>query len=160
MQTKGQENDEIVEIGQRIQSTEGFKGTVRYFGPVVGQKGNWIGIEWDDKTRGKHDGVTGGTKYFSCSLGAGSFVRRHKISTGISILEAMKQRYQVNNNGTGSPEQKGVNYHRVSKLTNFYLFSLISLQIQCTLCLPGENFWKLSWWEQRKSLKSEKISKF
>lgn len=40
--------------------------TVRYLGEVAGTSGSWIGVEWDDATRGKHDGSHKGTRYFSC----------------------------------------------------------------------------------------------
>ena len=53
----------------------------RYIGPVKGQEGTWVGVEWDDASRGKHDGSTGGVKYFSCESGdnAGSFIRAEKV---------------------------------------------------------------------------------
>ena len=40
-----------------------------------------MGVEWDDATRGKHDGSTGGVQYFSCVSGtiSGSFVRLEKV---------------------------------------------------------------------------------
>lgn len=28
--------------------------------------GEWYGIEWDDHTRGKHDGTNEGVSYFEC----------------------------------------------------------------------------------------------
>lgn len=40
--------------------------TVRYHGPVAGTTGPWLGVEWDDPTRGKHNGSHQGTKYFTC----------------------------------------------------------------------------------------------
>ena len=40
--------------------------TVRYVGEVIGQLDVWIGLEWDDPSRGKHDGSTGGHQYFKC----------------------------------------------------------------------------------------------
>jgi tubulin-specific chaperone E len=41
--------------------------TVRYVGEVKGTKGLWLGVEWDDPTRGKHSGEHGGVKYFECN---------------------------------------------------------------------------------------------
>ena len=41
-------------------NSKGDKGTVRYIGPVVTSKKAedvWVGIEWDDATRGKHNGA-------------------------------------------------------------------------------------------------------
>jgi dynactin complex subunit len=70
-------------IGSRVQIFKDH-ATVRYIGPVIGQEGTWVGVEWDDPSRGKHDGATGGFKYFECESGlsAGSFVRLEKVSFG------------------------------------------------------------------------------
>ena len=54
---------EQISVGQRLQIDD-FKATVLYVGPVEGQKGDWAGLEWDDHTRGKHDGSHGGKRYF------------------------------------------------------------------------------------------------
>jgi hypothetical protein len=43
----------------RIRDEDGFVGTVRYVGPVASAKDateQYAGVEWDDSTRGKHDG--------------------------------------------------------------------------------------------------------
>lgn len=53
------------EIGQRL-SYDGLVCTVRYVGGVAGTSGTWLGVEWDDPTRGKHDGSHKGVKYFQC----------------------------------------------------------------------------------------------
>lgn len=44
----------------------GSNGTVRYVGPVDNTQGIWLGVEWDDPERGKHDGSKDGRRYFSC----------------------------------------------------------------------------------------------
>jgi dynactin complex subunit len=69
--------------------------TVRYIGQVAKQQGIWIGLEWDDPSRGKHDGTTGGIKYFSCESGqnAGSFVRAEKVNYGAGLAKALVARY-------------------------------------------------------------------
>lgn len=41
-------------------------GTVRFSGPVEQTSGTWLGIEWDDPKRGKHDGSKDGKQYFEC----------------------------------------------------------------------------------------------
>ena len=38
------------------------RGTVRYVGEVAGTKGEWIGVEWDDEGRGRHDGTHDGKR--------------------------------------------------------------------------------------------------
>lgn len=64
------------EIGQR-RSYDGALCTVRYVGEVEGASGSWLGVEWDDPSRGKHDGHHKGVRYFSCS--------HHHISTPFSL---------------------------------------------------------------------------
>ena len=42
---------------------------MRYVGPIDGTKGDWLGVEWDEPSRGKHDGGHKGLKYFECRYG-------------------------------------------------------------------------------------------
>lgn len=51
--------------GQRL-SYDGARCTVHYDGPVEGTMGEWIGVEWDDAGRGKHNGSHQGKDYFKC----------------------------------------------------------------------------------------------
>ena len=53
--------------GKRL-SFDGQICTVRYFGEVKGTKGEWLGVEWDDPTRGKHSGENAGIRYFECNI--------------------------------------------------------------------------------------------
>ena len=50
-------------IGERVEC-EGHRGTVLFIGEVPPTKGAWLGVEWDNPTRGKHDGSHEGIKYF------------------------------------------------------------------------------------------------
>ena len=52
-------------IGKRIQVNE-QTATIRYYGEVYGAEGVWIGVEWDDPSKGKHSGVHNGRSYFTC----------------------------------------------------------------------------------------------
>jgi hypothetical protein len=52
-------------IGQRL-SLKGELCTIRYIGPVSDKAGEWLGVEWDDAHRGKHDGTHNEVKYFKC----------------------------------------------------------------------------------------------
>ena len=84
-------------IGARVQVGD-CKATVKYVGEVQDQTGNWIGLEWDDPARGKNDGSTGGSRYFSCRQdGAGSFMRYEKFASqavlGRDILSSLQDRY-------------------------------------------------------------------
>ena len=73
-----------------------------------------MGVEWDNPSRGKHDGSYDGVRYFSTRLflifyltslerkshfyfcshsNGGSFVRENKVNFGVSFSEAVKRRY-------------------------------------------------------------------
>lgn len=52
-------------VGSRI-SYNGHLGTVNYVGPVDNTQGIWLGVEWDDPSRGKHNGSKDGKQYFTC----------------------------------------------------------------------------------------------
>ena len=52
-------------IGQRL-SLKSQLCTVRYIGQVTNKPGEWLGVEWDDTARGKHNGTHNGVSYFAC----------------------------------------------------------------------------------------------
>lgn len=100
-------------IGKRL-SFDGQLCTVRFYGAVEGTKGEWLGVEWDDPTRGKHSGEHQGHKYFECKeyqadnreinssyfsglnnhATAGSFIRpTRKPDPPRSFVEALKAKY-------------------------------------------------------------------
>lgn len=55
----------LPQVGTRF-SLGTHRGTVRYVGKVPPTDGIWLGVEWDEKDRGKHDGVHQGQRYFYC----------------------------------------------------------------------------------------------
>jgi hypothetical protein len=61
-------------VGRRL-SYDSRLCTVRYKGEVQGTKGEWLGVEWDDPTRGKHAGEHQGVKYFDCKHGIFSLLK-------------------------------------------------------------------------------------
>ena len=69
-----------LQVGARL-IVDKCKATVRYVGAIDHQQGTWFGLEWDDVSRGKHDGVVGDRRYFTCKYSAprGSFVREAKL---------------------------------------------------------------------------------
>jgi hypothetical protein len=106
----------------------GYRGTVRFVGKVDNTVGIWLGIEWDDPHRGKHDGVKDGKRYFTCRWGcvivfrcgtpfripffdgrvrnAGSFVRHSaSIVYGTSFLDALLSKYIELPHGSASQEK-------------------------------------------------------
>ena len=88
-------------VNSRVKDIEGYRGTIRYIGPVAAAKNAndvWYGIEWDDKSRGKHDGSCVDKagklhRYFQCDVTAGSFVKANKIKFGRTFMEALRERY-------------------------------------------------------------------
>ncbi|KAH7435150.1 hypothetical protein KP509_06G052100 [Ceratopteris richardii] len=79
-------------------------GTVKYVGAVEGQKGTWIGVDWDSG-EGRHDGSLEGVRYFQARLpSSASFVRSHLLSTGCTLIEAINSRYK----GSTDPSEEGV----------------------------------------------------
>ncbi|XP_037546358.1 tubulin-specific chaperone E [Nematolebias whitei] len=83
-------------VGRRV-SCGGERATVRYVGPVPPTPGLWLGVEWDNAERGKHDGSHGGVQYFTCRHPkGGSFVRPAKASFGVDFLTALQRTYEFN----------------------------------------------------------------
>jgi len=86
-------NEVRISKGTRIES-DGHYGTVKFVGEVPPTSGIWVGVEWDDPSRGKHDGCYEGVRYFSTEHPtAGSFLRQKKCNFGMSFMMALMQRY-------------------------------------------------------------------
>ena len=91
----------IPSVGSRVIDSEGYKATVRYIGTVAGAKNKeevWLGVEWDNASRGKHDGSSADSsgvlhKYFECVPGSGSFIKPTKVKYGRTFVEALNDRY-------------------------------------------------------------------
>ncbi|CAO3662689.1 unnamed protein product [Umbelopsis vinacea] len=89
----------FLKLGDRIQVDENI-ATIRYIGPVDQTDGEWLGIEWDDASRGKHNGEKDGISYFSCRYpGAGSFIRysAKRVHAGTTLPLALKEKYLPSN---------------------------------------------------------------
>ncbi|XP_046578661.1 tubulin-specific chaperone E-like [Haliotis rubra] len=80
-------------VGNRILSDGSF-GTVKYIGQVPPTKGIWLGVDWDEPDRGKHNGTHEGKQYFETrNPKSGSFLRPKKAEFGVSCFESLKDRY-------------------------------------------------------------------
>lgn len=103
----------VARINQRVRDGDGFYATVLYVGPVASaknQKETYVGVEWDDDTRGKHDGsvISRSTnaivRHFKCessSPTAGSFVKPSKVR--MSVCAAPRYAFLVANNSLTTP---------------------------------------------------------
>ncbi|KAG0748493.1 hypothetical protein G6F62_001211 [Rhizopus arrhizus] len=107
---------ESIKIGTRIQVGKD-RATVKFIGKVQDTKGEWLGIEWDDPKRGKHDGSHKNTKYFECRYPtSGSFIRYQpdKVLFGQTFMQAFKDKY------TAEQEENSVNYDKASDKGELY----------------------------------------
>jgi dynactin complex subunit len=71
---------QILKVGDRIQVDQDV-ATVRYIGPVDNTDGDWLGVEWDDVSRGKHSGEKDGKSYFTCRYLVASGRREYRKNT-------------------------------------------------------------------------------
>ncbi|KAF8136538.1 hypothetical protein EV363DRAFT_1428919 [Boletus edulis] len=100
-----------VTVGTRFHISSGHFGTIKYIGQVTGTDGLWYGVEWDDTTRGRHDGIKDGKRYFSCRIpDAGSFIRPSAhLSFGRSFLYCTHDEVVLgSSNGTIEVEAVGL----------------------------------------------------
>ncbi|KAJ5496129.1 hypothetical protein N7539_001245 [Penicillium diatomitis] len=85
-----------ITVGHR-RSYDGQRCTIRFVGPLKGTTGEWLGVEWDDPTRGKHSGEHKGEQQFTCKSNhptAGSFVRPSRPSDSPrGFLDALRAKY-------------------------------------------------------------------
>ena len=103
-----EESKEESLVGQRVE-LRGKLGSIRYFGKLRNnaKAGDslWLGIEWDERGAGKHNGTVDGETYFTPEFHANSpetqncsFIRHGKIDIGgITFKEAILQRYKPDN---------------------------------------------------------------
>lgn len=54
----------VPEVGRRVECL-GYFGTIKYIGSVETHPALWLGIDWDDPERGKHNGSVNNVQYFS-----------------------------------------------------------------------------------------------
>jgi len=69
-------------IGDRVQ-VDKKNASVRYVGSIDGQDGTWVGLEWEDKSRGKHDGSHSGR---TCENARMSTLHASKICQSVVTL--------------------------------------------------------------------------
>ncbi|PPQ98840.1 hypothetical protein CVT24_003394 [Panaeolus cyanescens] len=92
-------------VGSRI-NYNGNLATVKFVGAVDDTKGIWLGVEWDDPSRGKHDGSKDGKRYFTCRFNnSGSFIRPNShVISGVSFLKALTSKYVETLHGSDTQE--------------------------------------------------------
>ncbi|KAI7685151.1 hypothetical protein KC322_g13146, partial [Hortaea werneckii] len=119
-------------VGQRL-SLKGQLCTVRYNGPVADKQGEWLGVEWDDTTRGKHNGTHQGKCYFTCrsvSPSAGSFLRpNQQWDKPRSFLGALKEKY-ASDNDPSEHEAIQISAHKQAEEVGFDKFARRQAQLR------------------------------
>lgn len=100
----------------RVELNE-YAGIIRYFGLLKHKNDNdyWAGVEWDDPSRGKHNGTVEGVEYFKCQENAGSLIKLNKLNVGISLIEAANFKYNFEE--TANDVQKFV--HQQAEKSSF-----------------------------------------
>eukprot|EP00003_Mantamonas_plastica_P026969 TRINITY_DN567_c0_g1_i2.p4 TRINITY_DN567_c0_g1~~TRINITY_DN567_c0_g1_i2.p4 ORF type:complete len:135 (+),score=33.07 TRINITY_DN567_c0_g1_i2:499-903(+) len=114
----------MLEAGTRF-SYKGSFGTVRWSGKLENYEKapeqEWYGVEWDDPTRGSHNGEYKGVKYFELenpkalalmesdegALKAGSFLKVHLLPAGNEdFVNQLYDRYSpVDSSSSGKEEE-------------------------------------------------------
>jgi len=106
-------------VGTRI-FLSGHIGTIKFVGPVHGTPGTWLGVEWDDPQRGKHDGTKDAVQYFTCTWVVCGPVARVCLTalafvlTGSQRQEHSFGRHPLSNTGQPSHELFFRNTWRIS----------------------------------------------
>ncbi|XP_033873199.3 tubulin-specific chaperone E isoform X2 [Acipenser ruthenus] len=123
-------------VGRRI-ICDGEKGTVLFVGNVPPTAGLWLGVEWDNPERGKHDGSNEGVRYFkSRHPTSASFIRPKKVHFGVDLLTALKKRYDLEDNQgytekmtVGKTEVQMVGFQSVSeKQSQLHKLEVVSVK--------------------------------
>ncbi|MFT7807043.1 tubulin-specific chaperone E isoform X1 [Arapaima gigas] len=138
-----QELPEHCAVGRRV-SCDGERATVRYVGAVPPTAGLWLGVEWDNPQRGKHDGSHEGVRYFSCRHpSGGSFIRPTKVSFGVSYVAALRRRYEAATDCSGGEQLKistrtveMVGFEDLSEKKKVENLTSVSLR-ECEVSSPG-----------------------
>lgn len=91
-------NQELSNLINRKIELNGYLGRVKYCGKLIHKedKDIWLGIEWDDVNRGKHNGTVDGCYYFECEnkeKNGGSLVKLSKVNVGYTLKEAIDFKY-------------------------------------------------------------------
>ena len=98
-------------LGKRVELNE-KTAKIKYVGPLkhkkdCNEKEIWLGLEWEDKARGKHNGTVEGFEYFKTTNGdnSGSLIKMTKVNVGQTFKGALGYKYNFY-------EEEGNDYHK------------------------------------------------
>uniref|UniRef100_A0A914LJB8 Tubulin-specific chaperone E n=1 Tax=Meloidogyne incognita TaxID=6306 RepID=A0A914LJB8_MELIC len=77
----------MIGLNKRVMLKEA-KGVVKYCGEVEGTTGIWIGVDWDNKERGKHSGSFNGKQYFKAL--------EKDLEFGTDLFDEVNEKYASN----------------------------------------------------------------
>lgn len=108
-----QDEDLTKLVGRRVEYQNEI-GTIKYSGPLKHNVKDqdpgqiWLGIQWDNHTRGKHNGTVEGVQYFICNDGknSGTLLKYQKANLGINIFDGIHTRYFYKTSGTADSSQE------------------------------------------------------
>jgi len=115
-------------LGARVK-VGGEIATVRFRGEVPPTKGLWLGVEWDNPSRGKHDGLHNGVRYFTpvtpnCPTSC-SFLRTEKVNWGIPLMKAISEKYGAVEGATAGVVAEDM--HQLGKEMGARFFQVIGM---------------------------------
>jgi len=141
-ESNSSDKERVIQVGHRIEVLN-ERGFVRFIGSLETCETSalWVGIEWDNPTRGKHDGTYNGKKYFHCIRNKGSFIKLEQLEKipRRSFVEALMDKYcfdnleqisHASNKFFGNKEAQFVGFDKVLNISPFeILTSYFRLQI-------------------------------
>jgi len=89
-------------LNRRIE-LNGFCGTIKYIGSLKHKNDSetelWLGVEWHEESRGKHNGTVEKYKYFETknNKNSGSLIKISKVNFGLDLEEAINFKYNFEN---------------------------------------------------------------
>eukprot|EP01017_Pseudomicrothorax_dubius_P037544 TRINITY_DN5517_c0_g1_i4.p1 TRINITY_DN5517_c0_g1~~TRINITY_DN5517_c0_g1_i4.p1 ORF type:complete len:541 (-),score=84.17 TRINITY_DN5517_c0_g1_i4:144-1766(-) len=125
MEIERGQNEEML-VGKRVEVL-GSRGTIRYDGPLrheispneahfAEKDHRWLGIEWDEVYRGRHNGTVRDFTYFSTTNGlkSASLVKASKVNLGTSFAAALAHKYlRLTSESPTKPENTQIGTHKV-----------------------------------------------
>lgn len=98
----------MVCVGDRVHVSEKGNGTVKWIGTLDGVTSLRAGIELDTPFNTCHDGSFKGVEIFVCRQNSGIFLKLEKIKQGVSLVQAIHERYlEKKENETSKKDQAG-----------------------------------------------------
>ncbi|CAE1287383.1 CLIP1 [Acanthosepion pharaonis] len=123
----------MLKVGDRVLVSGTKPGTLRYIGVTDFAKGDWAGVELDDKL-GKNDGAVAGKRYFDCKPQYGLFAPVHKVTRLMGGMPSPNTRSLANTSLRLSRERSGSQESHLP-LIPLHGHGQLLLLLWCLLCI-------------------------